>query len=150
MNIPCRTSLLWPLAFLALPALAQTAPSTTAPSNANKDAVTVMSEFKIHEKKPVPFTDANMDIPRGINDVQAYYIIGREEIENSGKTDLDEVLRDSLTHTRKVPCDFPRPPPPSPYPRASSRHALGVRPVSRLSTTLKYSTCSNPVRSATR
>ena len=36
------------------------------------------------------------------------------------------------------------------YPRASSRHRLGVRPVSRLNTTLRYSTCSNPVRSATR
>ena len=36
------------------------------------------------------------------------------------------------------------------HPRASARHARGVRPVSRLNTTLKYSTCSNPVRSATR
>ena len=43
-----------------------------------------MSEFKVYDKKPVPFTDANMDIPRGINDTQAYYIIGPDEIENSG------------------------------------------------------------------
>ena len=56
-----------------------------------------MSEFKVYDKKPVPFTDANMDIPRGINDIQAYYIIGPDEIENSGKTDLDDVLRDSFT-----------------------------------------------------
>ncbi len=56
-----------------------------------------MDEFKVYDKKPVPFTDANMDIPRGINDIQAYYIIGPDEIENSGKTDLDDVLRDSLT-----------------------------------------------------
>ena len=56
-----------------------------------------MTEFKVYDKKPVPFTDANMDIPRGINDVQAYYVIGRDEIENSGKVDLDDVLRDSLT-----------------------------------------------------
>jgi iron complex outermembrane receptor protein len=68
-----------------------------APAPAPREDVRVMSEFKVFDKKPVPFTDANMDIPRGINDVQAYYIIGREEIENSGKTDLDEVLRDSLT-----------------------------------------------------
>ena len=61
-----------------------------------------MSEFKVFDKKPVPFTDANMDIPRGVNDVQAYYIIGREEIENSGKTDLDDVLRDSLTQNTVV------------------------------------------------
>jgi iron complex outermembrane receptor protein len=107
MNFSCPTALLWPLAFLALPALAQTAPSTTVPTppasaSAEKSNVTVMSEFKIHEKKPVPFTDANMDIPRGINDVQAYYIIGQEEIENSGKTDLDDVLRDSLTQNTVV------------------------------------------------
>ena len=73
---------------------AATAPGATA---AKTGDVSVMSEFKVFDKKPVPFTDANMDIPRGINDVQAYYIIGRDEIENSGKTDLDDVLRDSLT-----------------------------------------------------
>jgi iron complex outermembrane recepter protein len=56
-----------------------------------------MSEFKVFDKKPVPFTDANMDIPRGINDVQAYYILSADEIESSGRNDLDEVLRDSLT-----------------------------------------------------
>ena len=32
----------------------------------------------------------------------------------------------------------------------SSRHRLGVRPVTRLKATLKYSTCSKPVRSAMR
>jgi outer membrane receptor protein involved in Fe transport len=90
------------LAGLALPASAQTAPAASAPASANKSDVTVMSEFKIHDKKPVPFTDANMDIPRGINDVQAYYIIGREEIENTGKNELDEVLRDSLTQNTVV------------------------------------------------
>lgn len=56
-----------------------------------------MNEFKVYDKKPVPFTDANMDIPRGVNDVQAYYFITAAEIEESGKANLDEVLRDSLT-----------------------------------------------------
>jgi iron complex outermembrane recepter protein len=73
--------------------LAQTAPTV----DARKEDARVMDEFKVYDKKPVPFTDANMDIPRGINDIQAYYIIGPDEIENSGKTDLDDVLRDSLT-----------------------------------------------------
>jgi iron complex outermembrane recepter protein len=73
---------------------APTAASTTA---AARDDARVMEEFKVFDKKAVPFTDANMDIPRGINDIQAYYIIGADEIENSGKTDLDDVLRDSLT-----------------------------------------------------
>lgn len=56
-----------------------------------------MEEFKVYDKKPVPFTDANMDIPRGVNDVQAYYIITPDELESSGKTELDDILRDSLT-----------------------------------------------------
>src|SRR4051812_46436521 len=53
-----------------------------------EDAALVLDQFKVYDKKPVPFTDANMDIPRGIDDIQAYYIIGTDEIENSGKTDL--------------------------------------------------------------
>ena len=61
-----------------------------------------MSEFKVYDKKPVPFTDANMDIPRGINDVQAYYVIAAEELENSGKANLEEALRDSLTQNTTV------------------------------------------------
>ncbi len=56
-----------------------------------------MSEFKVYDKKAVPFTDANMDIPRGVNDVQPYYIIGPDEIENSGKANLDDLLKDVLT-----------------------------------------------------
>ena len=85
--------------------LAPFAPGQAAPvasDSAKKDEVSVMSEFKVYDKKPVPFTDANMDIPRGVNDVQPYYIIGADEIENSGKTDLDEVLRDSLTQNTVV------------------------------------------------
>ena len=82
--------------------VAQSAPTAATPGRTDHPPVTVMAEFKIHEKKPVPFTDANMDIPRGINDVQAYYIIGQEEIENSGKTELDDVLRDSLTQNSVV------------------------------------------------
>ncbi len=85
------------LSLIPLVAAAQTVPPAASPSGAKQDDVSVMSEFKVFDKKPVPFTDSNMDIPRGINDVQAYYIIGADEIENSGKTDLDEVLRDSLT-----------------------------------------------------
>jgi len=86
--------------FCSASLLAQaTAPSTTAAttSAAKTEEARVMEQFKVYDKKAVPFTDANMDIPRGINDIQAYYIIGADEIENSGKTDLDDVLRDSLT-----------------------------------------------------
>lgn len=86
------------LAVSAMPAAFAHTATTPAPADPKKDEVSVvLEEFKVYDKKPVPFTDANMDIPRGINDVQAYYIIAAEELENSGKTDLDDVLRDSLT-----------------------------------------------------
>jgi iron complex outermembrane recepter protein len=84
------------LPLIAAPVLAQVTPAPVPATEKGAD-VRVMDEFKVFDKKPVPFTDANMDIPRGINDVQAYYIIGADEIENSGKVDLDDVLRDSLT-----------------------------------------------------
>lgn len=91
-----------PLAALALAATALAQPASTPASTAAKkpaddEARIVLDEFKVFDKKPVPFTDANMDIPRGINDVQAYYVISADEIENSGKVDIDDVLRDSLT-----------------------------------------------------
>jgi outer membrane receptor protein involved in Fe transport len=99
MTRPVCPALLLPTLLLApaIPTLAQVrlpAPSALAPS---VEEVRVMSEFKVFDKKPVPFTDANMDIPRGVNDVQAYYILSADEIESSGRNDLDEVLRDSLT-----------------------------------------------------
>lgn len=90
------------LALLPSVSVAQTAQPAASPAGTDKPTVSVLSEFKVHEKKHVPFTDANMDIPRGINDVQPYYIIGADEIENSGKTDLDDVLRDSLTQNTVV------------------------------------------------
>lgn len=94
-----RPALLLPALVLAAagPAAAQVRPPTPPLPAPSAEEVRVMSEFKVFDKKPVPFTDANMDIPRGINDVQAYYILSADEIESSGRNDLDEVLRDSLT-----------------------------------------------------
>ena len=89
------------LSLLPLAAIAQTAPKPATPAApapaAAREGVSVLAEFKVFDKKPVPFTDANMDIPRGVNDVQAYYIISAEEIEGSGKVDLEELLKDNLT-----------------------------------------------------
>jgi outer membrane receptor protein involved in Fe transport len=99
MPRPVRPTLLLPALLLAAagPAGAQVRPPAPAAPPPSAEEVRVMSEFKVFDKKPVPFTDANMDIPRGINDAQAYYILSAEEIESSGRNDLDEVLRDSLT-----------------------------------------------------
>ncbi len=88
--------------FLSVVGAFAQSPPAPPPASGRKDDVSVLAEFKVHEKKAVPFTDANMDIPRGINDIQAYYIISADEIENSGKTDLDDVLRDSLTQNTVV------------------------------------------------
>ncbi|MBM3875059.1 MAG: hypothetical protein FJ382_15270, partial [Verrucomicrobia bacterium] len=74
---PTRPALLLRALLLtaAGPAAAQVRPPAPAVPPPSPEEVRVMSEFKVFDKKPVPFTDANMDIPRGINDVQAYYIL---------------------------------------------------------------------------
>ena len=100
VRVFARGRVLAGFACLTTSLVAQVAPA--ASEAAKKEDVRVMDEFKVFDKKPVPFTDANMDIPRGINDVQPYYILGTDEIENSGKTNLDEVLRDSLTQNTVV------------------------------------------------
>src|SRR5262245_61287371 len=84
------------------PARDQAGSAPTSQTPAQNEDVNVMTEFKVYDKKPVPFTDANMDIPRGVNDVQPYYVIGPEEIENSGKSNLEEVMRDNLTQNTVV------------------------------------------------
>lgn len=85
------------LAFFPRHTVAQTLSPAPAPAAVKGGDVSVLPEFKIYEKKSVPFTDANMDIPRGVNDVQPYYILSAEEIESSGKANLDDVLKHTLT-----------------------------------------------------
>jgi outer membrane receptor protein involved in Fe transport len=70
--------------------------------HANKENVQVMEKYIVEEAgaggaKPPPFSDANLDIPRGINDVQPYFIFDSKTIDLSGATSTEDFLRTRLT-----------------------------------------------------
>jgi outer membrane receptor protein involved in Fe transport len=44
-----------------------------------------------------PFADANMDLPRTVNDVQPYYIFDAKTIEHSGALNIGDFLKQRLT-----------------------------------------------------
>jgi outer membrane receptor protein involved in Fe transport len=64
---------------------------------ARTDDIERMGEFVVAGQKPAPFTDANVDIPRGIDDVQPYYIFTAQTIEQSGTTNAEDFLKNYLT-----------------------------------------------------
>ena len=47
--------------------------------------------------KPPAFSDANLDIPRGPDDVQPYYMFSGATLENSGEQNVESFLKDNLT-----------------------------------------------------
>src|SRR5262249_13753861 len=58
-----------------------------------------------------PYSDANTDISRTINDVQPYYIFDAKTIERSGAIDIEDFLKQRLTMNTT--------------PQTSSRNTLG-------------------------
>lgn len=63
---------------------------------AKKDVET-LERLVVEDSKVKIFSDRNVDIPRGIDDVQPYYFIATEEIDHSGAMNVEELLRDKLT-----------------------------------------------------
>src|ERR1700678_2898274 len=63
---------------------------------AKKDVET-MNPYLVTDTKPQPFSDRNVDLPRGIDDVQPYYIFDSQTIDESGTTDVEDFLRQRLT-----------------------------------------------------
>lgn len=61
------------------------------------DSVTEMDPFEINERRVKPFTTPNVDFPRTINDVQAYYIFDAKAIDRSGAADVEDFLHKHLT-----------------------------------------------------
>jgi outer membrane receptor protein involved in Fe transport len=52
--------------------------------------------------KPPPFRDANIDLPRGIDDVQPYYIFDGRTLDESGTTNVEDFLKQRLTMDTSV------------------------------------------------
>ena len=61
------------------------------------EAVTELGRFEVNDTKPKAFSDRNVDIPRGIDDVQAYYIFDSASIDRSGATNIEDYLKQQLT-----------------------------------------------------
>ena len=67
--------------------------TTPAAKPADKE-VQKLSEFVVTAEKP--YTDRNVDIPRTVNDVQAYNIITKEDIESANPIDMNSYLKEDL------------------------------------------------------
>jgi iron complex outermembrane receptor protein len=55
------------------------------------------ADVVVEDKRIRPFGDANVDMPRTINDAQPYYIFDAQTIERSGALDVQSFLRQRLS-----------------------------------------------------
>jgi outer membrane receptor protein involved in Fe transport len=63
--------------------------------HANKD-VEVMEKYVVTDAgatKPAPFSGSNFDLPRGVDDIQPYFIWDSARIENSGAVDVQDFFQ---------------------------------------------------------
>ena len=61
------------------------------------ESVTELEKYEVNDTKTKPFTGANVDLPRTINDAQPYYIFDAKTIEQSGATNVEDLLKKKLT-----------------------------------------------------
>ncbi|MBL9207880.1 MAG: TonB-dependent receptor [Opitutaceae bacterium] len=61
------------------------------------DSVTELDPFEVKDRTVKPYSDANVDIPRTVNDIQPYYIFDNRTIELSGATTVEDFLTKNLT-----------------------------------------------------
>lgn len=70
--------------------------------SARQEGVVEMDPYEVRDRRPEPFSDRNVDLPRTINDVQPYYIFNSQTIEESGAVTVEEFLRQKLTMNTTV------------------------------------------------
>jgi len=64
--------------------------------SADKD-VQRLDPYAVEGRREKPFSSANLDLPRTINDVQPYYIFDAATIETSGATNIESLLKQRLS-----------------------------------------------------
>lgn len=64
--------------------------------SAKKDVET-MEKYVVTDQKTKPFSDRNVDLPRGIDDAQPYYIFNSQTITNSGALNIEDFLKQHST-----------------------------------------------------
>lgn len=80
--------------FTVLPALLLL--GTTSLAFANEGPEEPIEIIEVKGERESAYKSGNMDIPRSINDVQPYTVIGRQTIENSGATSVVDLLKQVL------------------------------------------------------
>lgn len=91
-------------------ARAQTPPSDAVPAAAKPASDSVakdrgptqkdieqMDTYVVRDQKAPAFSDRNVDVARGVNDVQPYYIYKADQIDQSGAVSTEDFLKNSLT-----------------------------------------------------
>lgn len=116
MRLPPRTfrCALFSLALLGLgaaaPGFAQALPGAAAPATESRPAprpeevaapgtkdVTTLGKYFVSDNKLEPFSGANVDLPRTIDDVQPYTFYDARELDLSGATSVEDFLRQNLS-----------------------------------------------------
>ncbi len=83
--------------FGVTPLYGQGTPATTATGKDAIEETIKLDDFEVTGHKAKPFTTANVDIPRGINDVQPYYVFDSKTIELSGAATVEDFLTNNVT-----------------------------------------------------
>ena len=63
----------------------------------NEARVATLEKYFVNDAKMAPFSSANVDIPRTINDVQPYYFFDAKELDRSGATNIEQFLRQNMS-----------------------------------------------------
>ncbi|MBL9205687.1 MAG: TonB-dependent receptor, partial [Opitutaceae bacterium] len=71
--------------------------TTLDPMTVRADEITELDRVEVAGIKEKPFSGANVDLPRSINDAQPYYIFDASTIDRSGSTSVEDFLRGQLT-----------------------------------------------------
>jgi outer membrane receptor protein involved in Fe transport len=66
------------------------------------DGVVELDPFSVEGRREKPFTTANVDVPRTVNDVQPYYIFDSKAIDRSGALNVEDLLKQQLTMNTAV------------------------------------------------
>lgn len=66
------------------------------PFTVRGDPLTELEKFEVSGSKQKPFQDANVDIPRTVNDAKPYYIFNDAVIEQTGAATVEEFLSKKL------------------------------------------------------
>ena len=83
------------LAPLTVPAQTPAPPAPGSPKGDDKPLI--LDSMEVTVERPRPFSNASVDLPRTINDVQPYVVFDAQAIHRSGAVDVQDFLRRNLS-----------------------------------------------------